>query len=81
MDTNKKIANVRISPELLINLLNLPEDTQIVNAFWDGGLGGNIVVALTQKDLPDIPAGGLIPYVYPIMRRNREVEFVEWMSG
>ena len=81
MDTNKKIANVRISPELLINLLCLPADTLIVNAFWDGGLGGNIVIALTQNDLPDIPEGGLIPYMSPVMRKNREVEFVEWVPG
>ena len=80
MDTDKKIANVRITPELLIDLLHLPADTKILNAFWEGGLGGNIVISLTQKDLPDMPEGGAISYVLPMLRR-REVEFLEWIPG
>ncbi len=86
-EPGRRIRNIRVSYDILCELLKLPVGTRIV-ASADERFIDQLLVRVESPDFPPIPDGGLIPFVVPRYRydetlvgghtRIRTVTFVGW---
>lgn len=58
-----KIANLRVSGQMLSDLLRLPPGTEIVGCHPKSGIHSEIVLQITHDKLDDVQPGELIPDV------------------
>jgi hypothetical protein len=68
---NKQIAWMPISNELLIEVLHLPEDTEIIGAEIDWKINPPVVrLLVTNPALNDVEDGDIVPEIMPTFERS-----------
>lgn len=75
-------AIMRISPEFVIQMFHLPQETRIVLTEWTVRLGRpELVIAVEHPDLPEVNEGEMWPEVKAVYKRTAShdhVKFVGW---
>ena len=70
------ISNLAVSPELLIDILYLPEDTRILDAHVETYPNGDVLQIVLRVEQPDIPEGAKM--VVAALRRQEPIVFEGW---
>ena len=73
----KRLAILKVSWELLRQLLNLPEETDMIG-MGDSSAWHIASFVIEHPDLPAVKEGQLVPTVDPQFRRQPEVVFEGW---
>jgi hypothetical protein len=79
MSSKKELGSARfsVSYELLVDMLNLPSDTEI-EAIYPGRVKTTFDVYVHHPDLPKVLPGDKWPESCPVMKSQEPIIFVDW---
>lgn len=78
---SRHAARIKVSGQLLIDVLGMPEETLIFNIRRDDFLPDVFELIVEHPELPEIAEGGHVPEIEPIVRtleEKQEVWKTEW---
>lgn len=84
---DRRVALVRVTPELILQALRFPEGTRILGIDVDRnflrlGVKEDLVLKVEADSLPLVMEGDVIPFTHPSWRKVYEegyrVEFIAW---
>jgi hypothetical protein len=77
IDNYNRRAAICISEQLLVEVMNLPEGTRIVDAKYNKILS-TIELVVIHKDLAEVGVGDCVPVVSPSFSRQPPIRFDGW---